>query len=86
MSKTCLDGIFIKGLLDGKRCTYVYTLTLRFSDQCQKVLPKTNIGLEFLWLIADSGEIIFSLPNQKVLNVQNDCKNVLEKEKVTVTD
>ena len=85
-SKTCPDRIFIRGLLDGKRYTYVNTLTLRFSDQYQKFLPRANIDLEFLGLIVDSGEIIFSLPNQKFLKVQNDGKNVLEKEKVTVTD
>ena len=85
-SKTCPDRIFIRGLLDGKRYTYVNTLTLRFSDQYQKVLPRANIDLEFLGLIVDSGEIIFSLPNQKFLKVQNDGKNVLEKEKATVTD
>ena len=85
-SKTCPDRIFIRGLLDGKRYTYVNTLTLRFSDQYQKILPRANIDLEFLGLIVDSGEIIFSLPNQKFLKVQNDGKNVLEKEKATVTD
>ena len=37
------NGIFIRGLFDGKRYTYIHTLTLRFSDQYQKVLPRANI-------------------------------------------
>ena len=60
-SKKCPEGIFIRGLLDGKRYTYVHTLTLRVSVQYQKVLPRTNIDLELLGLIVDSGEINLSL-------------------------
>ena len=37
------NGIFIRGLFDGKRYTDIHTSTLRFSDQYQKVLPRANI-------------------------------------------
>ena len=37
------NGIFIRGLVDGKRYTDIHTSTLRFSDQYQKVLPRANI-------------------------------------------
>ena len=38
-----INGIFIRGLFDGKRYTDIHTSTLRFSDQYQKVLPRANI-------------------------------------------
>ena len=37
------NGIFIRGLVDGKRYNDIHTSTLRFSDQYQKVLPRANI-------------------------------------------
>ena len=37
------NGIFIRGLFDGKRYTDIRTSTLRISDQYQKVLPRANI-------------------------------------------
>ena len=37
------NGIFIRGLVDGKRYTDIHTSTLRVSDQYQKVLPRANI-------------------------------------------
>ena len=38
------NGIFIRGLVDGKRYTDIHTSTLRVSDQYQKVLPRANIN------------------------------------------
>ena len=37
------NGIFIRGLVDGKRYTDIHTSTLRVSDQYQKVLPRAKI-------------------------------------------
>ena len=37
------NGIFIRGLVDGKRYTDIHTSTLRVSDQYQKVLHRANI-------------------------------------------
>ena len=37
------NGIFIRGLVDGKRYTDIHISTLRFSDQYQKALPRANI-------------------------------------------
>ena len=37
------NGIFIRGLVEGKRYTDIHTSTLRVSDQYQKVLPRANI-------------------------------------------
>ena len=37
------NGIFIRGLVDGKRYTDIHTSTIRVSDQYQKVLPRANI-------------------------------------------
>ena len=38
------NGIFIRGLADGKRYTDIRTSTIRFSDQHQKVLPRADIN------------------------------------------
>ena len=38
------NGIFIRVLVDGKRYIGIHTSTLRFSDQYQKILPRTNVN------------------------------------------
>ena len=38
------NGIFIRGFVDGKRCTDIHTSTLRVSDQYQKVISRANIN------------------------------------------
>ena len=38
------NDIFIRGLVDGKRCTDIHTSTLRVSDQYQKFVTRANIG------------------------------------------
>ena len=43
------NGIFIRGLVDGKRYTDIHTSTLRVSDQYQKVLPRANIDFRISW-------------------------------------
>ena len=38
------NDIFIRGLVDGKRCTDIHTSTLRVSDQYQKFVTRANTG------------------------------------------
>ena len=49
------NGIFIRGLVEGKRYTDIHTSTLRVSDQYQKVLPRANIDFRIY-----RGDSIFS--------------------------
>ena len=76
------NGIFIRGLVNGKRYIDIYTSTLRVSDQYQKVLLRANINK----VIVDFGEMTLSPPKEGLLKIQNHCQEILEKEKVTVRE
>ena len=41
-----VNGIFIRGFVDGKRYTDIHTSALRVSDQYQKVLPRAKINFK----------------------------------------
>ena len=80
------NGIFIRGLADNKRYTNIYTSKLRVSDQYQNILPAANIDFKISWDDSRFWGNDFELSQgvQKLLKVQNYCKKIPERDKVTV--
>ena len=69
------------------RYTLIFILQhLGFLVNIKKSYLKPTLTLEFLGKIVDFGETTLSFPGEKVFKMQNQCQEILEKEKVTVRE
>ena len=59
---------------------------LGFLINFKKFYLEATLTLKFIWVIVDSRELTLSLPEKKLLKVQNHCQEILRKEKVTVRE
>ena len=67
------------------RDTLIFILQhLGFLINIKKSYLEPTSTLEFVEVIVDSVEMTLSLSKEKILRVQNQCKEILEKEKATV--
>ena len=73
------NGIFIRGLVDGKRYTDIHTWGFLINIKKSYLEPTSTF---------DFGEMTLSFPKEKLLKVQNRCQEIrkLEKGKVTVSE
>ena len=69
------------------RDTLIFILQqLGFLINIKKSYLEPTSTFEFLGVIVDSGEMTLGLPKGKLLKVQNNCQEILEKGKVTVRE
>ena len=74
----------LKELLMARETLIFILLHLGFLINVKKSYIEPTLKLEFLVVVVGSVEMTLSLPKEKVLKVQNQCKEILENQQVTV--